>query len=177
MKNDLLNSCRIFCIKSAQTFRIMMMGILCLTVFAQVRAQNINVRGKVTDTKGVTLPGVAIQVKGTTTGTTTDTQGSFTLSAPSAGTLVVSYLGYTTQEVPVNGKTSIDVTLVESQQSLDEVVVTAFGVTKERRGLVSSVQEVKGDSFTQARDNNIATALTGRIAGLDAAHINERPRI
>jgi TonB-linked SusC/RagA family outer membrane protein len=182
MKNVLPNPCRSLCIKSSQVIRIFMMaGILCLMAFAQVNAQStgssgqITVRGKVTDAKGVNLPGVAIQIKGTQSGTTTDTQGGFSLSAPSNGTLVATYLGYTTQEVLINGKTSVDITLIESQQSLDEVVVTAFGVTKERRGLVSSVQEVKGDQFTQARDNNIATALTGRIAGLDAAQINAGP--
>jgi len=176
MKNVLLKPCRHACIKSVQTFRIMMMtGIFCLAAFAQANAQQIAVRGKVVDSKGLTLPGVTVQLKGTQIGTTTDNQGLYSINAPSNGTLVVTYLGYATQEVAVNGRTSIDVTLAESQQSLDEVVVTAFGVTKERRGLVSSVQEVKGEQFTQARDNNIATALTGRIAGLDAAQINAGP--
>jgi len=176
MKNVLLKSCRELCIKPTQIFRILMMaGIFCLAAFAQVSAQTIAVRGKVVDSRGLNLAGVAVKIKGTQTGTTTDTQGAFSINAPSNGTLEVSFLGFSSQDVAIGGKTSLVITLSEAQQALDEVVVTAFGVTKERRGLVSSVQEVKGDQFTQARDNNIATALTGRIAGLDAAQINAGP--
>jgi TonB-dependent SusC/RagA subfamily outer membrane receptor len=181
MKNVLLNACSLACIKSVQTFRVLVMTAVCLSVFVQVNAQSagsggqIAVRGKVTDSKGVTLPAVAVQLKGTNIGTNTDAQGAYSINAPSNGTLVFTVLGYNTQEVAVDGKTTIDVALVEGQQALDEVVVTAFGVTKEKRALGYSVTEVRGDEFTQARSTNVAQSLTGKIAGVDATQFNNGP--
>ncbi len=144
---------------------------------AKVTAFNIeqkraDIRGKVIDATGEALIGVSVRVKGSDTGASTDVNGNFVLNAPENAVLVFTYIGYVTQEVAVNGRATINVTLVEDRQSLSEVVVTAFGVTKAKRGLGYAVQEVRGEEFTDARQNNIANSLTGKIAGVDATQAN-----
>ncbi len=134
-----------------------------------------NIRGKVIDTKGETLIGVSVRVKGSEAGVSTNVQGDFVLDAPANAVLIFTYIGYVTQEIPVSGRANINVTLVEDRQSLSEVVVTAFGVTKAKRGLGYAVQEVRGEEFTEARMNNVASALTGKIAGVDATQVNSGP--
>ena len=137
-----------------------------------IRAQRVDVRGKVIDANGDALIGVSVRVKGSQVGASTDVQGNFTLDAPANAVLVFTYVGYVTQEVAVNGRTSVNVTMAEDRQALSEVVVTALGVTKAKRGLGYAVQEVRGDEFTEARSNNIANSLSGKIAGVDATQAN-----
>jgi len=137
-----------------------------------IEQQRADVRGKVIDASGQALIGVSVRVKGSETGASTDANGNFSLNAPENATLVFTYIGYVTQEVAVNGRTSVNVTLVEDRQALSEVVVTAFGVTKAKRGLGYAVQEVRGEMFTESRQNNIANSLTGKIAGVDATQAN-----
>src|SRR5690606_28422662 len=97
------------------------------------------------------------------------------LSVPSRNAvLVVSYIGYVTQELPV-GTGSMRIVLQSDESELGEVVVTAMGITRERRSLSYSVTQVSGDNFVQARDNNVASALTGMVAGVDATQINAGP--
>lgn len=137
-----------------------------------IEAAKVDIRGKVIDETGQPLIGVSVRVKGTQTGASTDVQGNFSLDAPANAVLVFTYIGYVTQEVAVNGRTSVNVTLLEDRQALSEVVVTALGVTKAKRGLGYAVQEVRGDEFTEARSNNIANSLSGKIAGVDATQAN-----
>ena len=137
-----------------------------------IKGQRVDVRGKVIDSNGEALIGVSVRVKGSQVGASTDVQGNFTLDAPANAVLVFTYVGYLTQEVAVNGRTSVNVTLAEDRQALSEVVVTALGVTKAKRGLGYAVQEVGGDQFTEGRQNNIANSLTGKIAGVDATQAN-----
>ena len=134
---------------------------------------DITIRGQVTDSNGETLPGVSVKLKGSTIGASTDLDGRYSINIPDKNSvLVFTYIGYLTQEIAVNSGTSINLTLVEDRQTLQEVVVTALGVTKAKRGLGYSVQELRGDEFTEARQNNIANSLTGKIAGLDATQAN-----
>jgi TonB-linked SusC/RagA family outer membrane protein len=133
------------------------------------------IKGRVTDAKRAPLPGVSILVKGTSVATTTDANGNYTINAPGTATLVFTYMGFAAQEITVNRRTSIDVTLAEDSQALSEVVVTAFGVKRARRGLVYSSSEVAGSELTEARENNVASALTGKIAGVDASQISSGP--
>ena len=137
-----------------------------------IEQKRAEIRGKVIDASGEALIGVSVRVKGSDSGASTDVNGNFVLNAPDNAVLVFTYIGYITQEVAVNGRTSVNVTLVEDRQSLSEVVVTAFGVTKAKRGLGYAVQEVRGDDFTESRQNNIANSLTGKIAGVDATQAN-----
>ncbi|MEO8473361.1 MAG: SusC/RagA family TonB-linked outer membrane protein [Chryseolinea sp.] len=126
---------------------------------------------------GEGLPGVNVLLKGTNNGTTTDGNGKYALSIPDGGgTLVFSFIGFASQEVNVlNSQTTVDVAMTAEIRSLGEVVVTAFGIAKEKKGLVYSVSEVKGSEFTQARENNVANALTGKIAGVNATGMATGP--
>ena len=111
-----------------------------------------DIRGKVLDSKGESLPGVSVRVKGTAVGTTTDTQGNFSLNAPDNGTLVFSYIGYVSQEIAVNGRTSFNITLMEDQQVLGEVVVTALGIERSSKSLTYAAQTIKSDQLNQAKE-------------------------
>ncbi len=137
-----------------------------------IQAQRVEVRGRVIDANGEPLIGVSVRVKGSQVGASTDVQGNFVLDAPANSILVFTYVGYVSQEVAVNSRTSINVTLAEDRQALSEVVVTALGVTKAKRGLGYAVQEIPGSALTEARQNNIANSLTGKIAGVDATQAN-----
>lgn len=140
------------------------------------QAQQKAITGKVTDMNGEALIGVSVRLKGSAAGTSTDASGNFTLNLPSAsGVLEFSYIGYEPREVPVSSQSVYNVQLSSSSESLSDVVVTALGVTKEKRSLVYSSAEVKGSEFTEARENNIANALTGKIAGVNATQVSSGP--
>ena len=126
----------------------------------------MDIRGKVVDSKGETLPGVSVRVKGTAVGTTTDAQGNFVLNAPDNGTLVFSYIGYISQEVTVNSRSTINVTLVEDSQMLGEVVVTALGIERSSKSLNYAAQTVKTADLNQAKETNLINSLAGKVAGV-----------
>jgi TonB-linked SusC/RagA family outer membrane protein len=134
------------------------------------------VTGKVSSDEGEALPGVNVLLKGTTTGTTTDASGVYSLNVPEeGGTLVFSFIGFKTQEVQVTNQTTVDVVLASDAETLNEVVVTALGIQKEKKALGYSVTEVKGEEFTQAREVNIANALSGKIAGVSVTGMSTGP--
>src|SRR5882724_4374426 len=142
----------------------------------EVRTSQL-INGKVTaQGDGEGLPGVSIVLKGTATGTTTDADGNFKLSIPDeGGTIVFSFIGFATQEIAVSNRTTVDVVMVPESKTLNEVVVTALGIEKSKSALGYSVTEVKGEEFTQARENNVANALTGKIAGVNATGLSTGP--
>ncbi|QDK79287.1 SusC/RagA family TonB-linked outer membrane protein [Spirosoma sp. KCTC 42546] len=148
-----------------------MLWLLSVPVLAQT------ISGKVTNTgDGALLPGVTIVEKGSTKGTVTDSQGKYSISLSSSqATLIFSYIGFVAQEVTVNGRSVVDVSLKEDATQLGEVVVTALGITKDKKALGYSVTEVKGSEFTQARENNVANALSGKIAGVNATGLSTGP--
>jgi TonB-linked SusC/RagA family outer membrane protein len=136
----------------------------------------ITVSGTVKDGAGAPIPGVSVLLKGTSTGTTTDTDGKFTITVNSENDiLVISFIGFATQEVAVQNRTTIDVVLAEDVTELNEVVVTALGIEKERKSLGYSVTEVKGEQFTQARETNVANSLVGKIAGVNVSSVAGGP--
>lgn len=128
------------------------------------------ITGKVTSAKdGSDLPGVSVLVKGTTAGTTTDAEGKFSITAPSGvddAVLVFSFIGMTTQEVSVAGRTTVDVSLADDVTQLGEVVVTALGISREKRALGYAVSPVTSTEITQAGNTNFASALYGRAPGV-----------
>jgi TonB-linked SusC/RagA family outer membrane protein len=131
-----------------------------------LRAQQLTVSG-VVRSGGAALPGVSIIEKGTSNGTTSDSDGRFSLSVGSADPILVfSFIGYSTQEVNVGNRTQLDVSMVEEVTALNEVVVTALGVEREVKSLGYAVQTVDGDVMTKAREPNVINSLTGRVAGL-----------
>ncbi|MDD4262858.1 MAG: SusC/RagA family TonB-linked outer membrane protein, partial [Syntrophaceticus schinkii] len=125
------------------------------------------VRGTVVDNTGEPVIGATIQVKGTSQGTVSDIDGNFSLSAPANGTLVVSYVGYAAQEVPVSA--NVRVVLNEDTELLDELVVTALGLTREKKTLGYGVTSVSGDEISNAQTVNPMSALQGKVAGLDVS--------
>ena len=128
------------------------------------------ITGKVVDKNGDPLPGVTVAVKNTTNGTISDVDGNYSLTLQSKNsTLVFSYMGFVTQEISVNGRTTIDVTMSENEQVLDEVVVTALGIKRQKRSLGYATTNVGGDQFTESRDPNLGNALSGKIAGVSVA--------
>lgn len=130
-------------------------------------AQNRNISGVVSDTKGETLPGVSVKVKGSSIGTSTDLDGKYSLSVPANSILVIAYIGYVTKEVAVNDQTQINITLESSSTALSEVVVTALGIERETKSLTYTVQSVGTESLSKAREFNVANSLAGKVAGLN----------
>lgn len=123
------------------------------------------VRGTVADEAGEPVIGATIQVKGTSQGTVTDFNGIFNLSAPTGGTLVVSYVGLITQEVPVSP--TVNITLLPDSELLEEVVVTALGIRRERKALGYAVQDVKSEDLQRTGTADLAKALQGKVSGID----------
>ncbi len=127
---------------------------------------DIQVKGRITDESGQGLPGASVVVKGTSNGTTANLDGDYSLSAPENAVLVVSYVGYSTQEIALAGRSEVNVQLNPDTQQLSEVVVTAFGIEREKKALGYSAQEVKGDDLVEAREINVANSLKGKVAGV-----------
>ncbi len=131
-------------------------------------AQTTEVQGVVTSGEdGSTMPGVNVVVKGTTTGTTTDLNGWYSIKVPEGkNTLTFSYIGFQTVDVDINGRTKINVVLQPDNLKLDEVVVTALGISKEKKSLAYSTQQVKSDELTAVKTANPINALNGKVAGM-----------
>jgi hypothetical protein len=132
-------------------------------------AQDYIVKGKVSSAEDeMGIPGVNIILKGTSTGTVTDSNGNYAMQLPDgSGTLIFSFIGYQPEEVPVNGQSVINVSLLPSVEQLSEIVVTALGIERESQSLGYAVQEVDGESLNEARETNFTNALAGKVAGLD----------
>jgi TonB-linked SusC/RagA family outer membrane protein len=134
----------------------------------------ITVKGVVSDNMG-TIIGANILEKGTTNGTVTDMDGAYTLSVSSNAILVVSYIGYLEQQIPVNGKTTINVSLVEDSQALDEVVVVGYG-TQKKVNLSGSVSSINVGELMESRPiTNVSHALAGMAAGVQVSSASNQP--
>jgi hypothetical protein len=147
--------------------KIRSLMLLGLGLMSSVLWAQTTVKGTVSDkSSGDSLPGVAVVVDGKATGVFTGVDGGFSISAdPASDVLVFSFVGYTTQRVSLNGQTTVNVSL-ESGVALDEVVVTALGVSREKKALGYAVQELGNESFTQAKNDNVVRALSGKVAGV-----------
>nr|WP_255749392.1 TonB-dependent receptor [Pontibacter liquoris] len=136
----------------------------------------VTVTGRVTDASGTGLPGVTVLLKGTTTASPTDNEGNYTIKVPNGnGTLVFSFIGYETQEIAINNRTSIQVTLADDAKALDEVVVVGYG-TQEKSDLTGAVASVKGEEVKKIATNTPADALQGRVAGVTIRRGTGNPR-
>lgn len=126
-----------------------------------------NVSGRVTNEAGEGLAGATVQVKGSQAGAFADADGRFSVSVPNNdAVLIVSFLGYTRQEVPVGSSSTLTITLVEGVKQLDEVVITALGITQEKKALGYAVSDVSGEAMNKARETNAINSLQGRVAGV-----------
>lgn len=139
-----------------------------LLLFGQASAQTRQVQGVVTDSLGNPLPNVSVQVRNTNVGTRTNDAGRFTLAVPATSNeLQVSSVGYENQQVDIAGRDNISITLMTARQSaMQEVVVTAMGITRTQKSLGYSTTRVSGDELNKARETNVVNALAGKVAGL-----------
>lgn len=133
------------------------------------------VQGTVKDITGNPIPGVTVMVKGTTQGTLTGSDGSYTLKdANSDGVLIFSFVGMKTTEVAINGRSQISVNLAEEVSDIDEVVVVGYG-TQRKEAVTGSVSSMKGDVMREVPSSNITQALQGRVAGVDMSQTSSKP--
>ncbi|ALJ00086.1 SusC/RagA family TonB-linked outer membrane protein [Rufibacter tibetensis] len=138
-------------------------------------AQTVTITGKVTDDKKEGLPGVTVLLKGTTTANATDVEGNYSLAVPNGtGTLVFSYIGFVSQEVPINGRTNINLAMVSDSKAIDEVVVVGYG-TVTRKELTGSVASVTAKDIQDIPVSTAAEALAGRLAGVQVTSTEGRP--
>jgi len=139
------------------------------------RVADITVTGRVTDENGEGLPGVTILLKGTAVGTATDFSGNYSLNVPDgAGTLVVSFIGYQTQEVAINNQTSLNITLSPDAKALAEVVVIGYG-TQEKKDITGSVAVVDAEAFENRPNNMVANLIQGQAAGVQVQSTSGKP--
>lgn len=147
--------------------------LLLLSAFVCLGLSNAlaqtKVAGLVTSSEdGQPIPGVTIIVKGISgVGTTTNIDGKYSISVPASGkTLVFSYIGFVTQEIALQGKTAVNVVLIPDSKKLDEVVVTALGISRSKQALGYAVSNVKGDDLSKTRSQNVVNSLSGRVSGV-----------
>ena len=155
-------------------YRVIVFLLLFLFFSFKGFSQNINIKGVVTDQLDQPLPGATVLVKGTTKGVTTGFDGEYSLSVTENAVLTVSFLGFFTQELDVNGRTLINIELVEDSQGLDEVVVIGYGTVK-KSDLTGSVVSIKTDKIADIPINTVGTLLQGRSTGLQIINISDDP--
>ncbi|HEV7347960.1 TonB-dependent receptor [Telluribacter sp.] len=160
--------------------RLWLTALALLVSVGMVLAQDMTVTGKVTDITGMGMPGVAITVQGTARGTTTDVDGGYTIAAPGNATLVFSFVGYKGEEVPVNNRSIINVTLAEDTKALEEVVVVGYG-TQKRKEISGTVSSISNREFNAGVVTNPLGAIQGKVAGLTinqtGSDPNSRPTV
>lgn len=152
---------------------MLLLMVLCAGLTAN--AQNITVSGVVEDSAGEPMIGATVLVEGSKDGVATDFDGKFTLKCPSKARLTVSYIGYKTQTVDVNGRTEIKVVLLEDSEALEEVVVIGYGGTRARRDLTGSVGSVSGVKLAAVPVTSAAVALQGKVAGVQVTTVDGQP--
>ena len=137
-------------------------------------AQTVTITGTVTSgDDGTPIPGASVFVKGTTVGTITQGNGTYSISVPqNAETLVFSFVGMQTQEVAISGRSVINVVLVSSSIAVDEIVVTALGISREKKSLGYSSQNVKAEDLISANNSSPIAALAGKVAGVQVSGTN-----
>ena len=144
--------------------------LLLISVFSAhtIYAQTTSISGTVTDSSdSMSLPGVNVLEKGTMNGAVTDFDGNYTIEVSNENAVLqFSFIGYSEQEISVSGQTTINVSLQQSSEGLDEVVITALGISREKKSLGYAVTEVSGDNVNTIKDNNLASSLAGKVAGL-----------
>lgn len=148
--------------------------LISLASIMGASAQEVNISGVVIDNEGLTMPGVTVSVKGTSTGTITDMDGKYSLNSQKGAVLVFSFIGYITKEVKVGDEYTINITLAPSTIGLDEVVVVGYG-TQSKRTITSAVTKVSGDVLKNVPVSSVAEGLKGKIAGARLYSNNNTP--
>jgi TonB-linked SusC/RagA family outer membrane protein len=141
-------------------------GIGSYEVNRLIAQADVTVSGVIVDASGLPLPGVTVRVEGGSTGTVTDADGRYSLVAPEDGALVFSFIGFKSQTVPIGNRSTIDITMEEDLASLDEFVVTSFGMAKEQKSLGYATTTIKSEDLIKVGTPNLATALYGKAPGV-----------
>lgn len=153
-----------------------MTGLLLFVTMGILSAQNITVTGTVTDADtGEAVPYAYVQIKGTSQGTSTDEMGKYQLSVPSNGVLVFSFVGYTTEEVPVNGRTVVNISMKFDAETLAETIVIGYGTARKISSVVGSASTVRSAAIQNRPSANAADALQGQVAGLQVFSSSGEP--
>lgn len=159
--------------RNSKCLRLYLSVLLTAFAFLSAHAQGKRVTGTVSDNAGP-IPGASVRVKGSTVGTTTTPTGTYSLNVPDGAVLVVTYVGYATQEIPVNDRTTINITLLSNSQSLQEIVVVGYGTTQ-RKDLTGSVSSVSADQVAKVPVTQLDQALQGRAAGVQVTNNDGAP--
>ncbi len=153
--------------------RIILLFVMCFALFGSAVAQQ-TVSGTVSDVDGIGIPGVSVLQKGTSNGTVTDINGDYSISVPSDAMLVFSFVGMVTREISVGGQQTINVTLLADQIGIEEVEVTAaLGVRRPSKAMGYITQNVGGDELVKSNSPNIASSLSGKLAGVNITNANQ----
>ncbi|MFC0774931.1 SusC/RagA family TonB-linked outer membrane protein [Terrimonas alba] len=128
--------------------------------------EKVTIKGKVTDSNNQPIAGATVAVKGTNRGVTTDESGNFSIEVEKGETLEVSFVDFTSQQFVADRSTTLNIVLISANKALEEVVVTALGVRKEKAKVAYAIQEVKGEALQKAPETNVANNLVGKVAGL-----------
>lgn len=153
-------------------FVLLIMAVLSVSAWAL--AQNRQISGTVTNADGKPIAGATVLVEGTSTGTTTNAEGKFSVSAPANGTLAVSFIGYESVKVAVAGKTQVNVSLREDTHAIDDVIVVAYGTAK-KESFTGSVAVVKGEELEHRKVSNVTKALDGLAPGVQVTSGSGQP--
>ena len=152
--------------------------LLFLGIFVfgyNAKAQIITLKGKVSDEKGLSIPGASVKIKGTRKGTITNTEGIFTIECNGPAILSVSAIGYTEKEVKVSNTNNVNIILAEDSKTLSEVVVTALGIKRDKKVLTYSSQEIKGSDLVQGKDPNLVNDIAGKVSGVQITSSSGSP--
>ena len=150
------------------------LAALCLTVPFFATAQNITVSGTVTDQSGETVIGAAVMLSNSSVGAVTGADGTYSLQVSPSATLEISCMGYTTQRVPVQGRTKIDIVLSDDAQALDAIVVIGYGSAR-KTDVTGSIASMGGENLREVAAGDFSRSLNGRIAGVQMSQTNSRP--
>ena len=161
------------------TYKVFENNLIVISLKGNVRElsdlQQKIVRGVINDENGNPVPGVTVMVKGTTVGTTTDLNGNYILEGvPPQSTLVVSFIGFKSQEIPVGDKAQINIVLEQELTALNEVVVVGYG-TQRREAVTGSVSSIGGDVLRDIPSSNLTQSIQGRLAGVELSQTSTRP--
>ncbi|MBL4677528.1 MAG: SusC/RagA family TonB-linked outer membrane protein [Mucilaginibacter sp.] len=153
----------------SKIYKLLLVALLPVIIVQHLSAQSLKVSGVVTaKADGQPLPGVSVAIQGSTNGTQTDVQGRFSINAKVNDVMQVSYLGYTTQRITISQSNApLQIVLVEAPNSLNEVVVTALNISKDKKSLGYAVQGLKSKDISEAKETNIINSLSGKIAGVN----------
>ena len=149
---------------------VSLLAVLILSIVSAL-SQTKTVTGRVTDANGDPIPYATVKIKGGTTGTAADQNGKFTIEAASNDILTISAAGFDTQEISLSGLSTVNVSL-KTAANLQEVVVTALGITRSKNTLPFAAQKVKGSEVSDSRGSNFVNNLSGKVSGLEIRQTN-----